>query len=149
MVDAQNNIELTVTFNAQVLAEDIYYDTLFVEHNDPDEQSPVIIPCKFTVNTNVAVLDGSHKDLRPFYIRHNPNIGIVHFTIHAPTAKKDLKIFDCLGNLVYEDNQGDIEPWYFTNGQGAKVASGVYFIVLKLKYNDHTLTFHKSLVGVK
>lgn len=151
-VDPLSNLEITVSFNAQNVADGVYYDTLFIEHNDPDEQSPVVVPCKFTVNPNVAILDGLHKNLPLFSIKHiagKGTVGIVHFNINAPDAKKELRIFDCLGNLVYEDNQGDIEPWYFTNGRGAKVASGVYFIVLKLKYKDHTQTFHKSLVGVK
>ena len=83
------------------------------------------------------------------HIPGNGNKGVVYFNINAPSTKRSLKIFNCLGNLVYEDDNGEIDPWYFTNSQGMRVASGIYFIILKLKHKNRTVTLHKTILGVK
>lgn len=150
-VDASGNIELTITFDAANIDADVYYDTLSVFHNDPDKPSPILIPVKFTVDPQVSILDIG-KDQLISGIRYVPGRGgngVVYFNVTVPSANKDLKIFNCMGNLVYEDNIGEIEPWHLTNRQGMKVASGVYLIVLKLKQNDETVTLHKTIMSIK
>ena len=132
------------TFSIEVTTDDSIYVTATAFNYETYEGA--------IVRGNVTILDGAQKNPALFKVKHMPgngNNGVVFFTINAPSAKKNLKIFNSQGNLVYEDSKGEIDPWYFTSSQGKKIASGIYFLVLKLKHKDRTATFHKTILGVK
>jgi|GEM_PF-383649 len=151
-VAALGAMDIALTFNAAGLANGVYYDTLFITHNDPDKQSPIQVPCKLTVDPGIGIIGGDGKNPLQFTITYVPgrgNGGAVYFTINTPAAKKELKVFDCFGSVVYEDTDGEIGPWYFTGRRGGKLSSGVYVAVVTVKHRGQTIQLHKRIVDVR
>jgi len=70
--------------------------------------------------------------------------GVVYFTVKAPDAKKRLSVYNCLGTLVYEDTDNDLNPWRLTIQ-----SRGVYFALLELQYRDKTVRLNKTIFVVR
>jgi len=130
----------TATFSMQVTTKDSIYVTATKFNHETYEGAIV-------TGTSGAFTNDKQYNSKTFCLHHSN--GMVQFIINAPSAKKSLTIYDCLGNLVYADNQGEIEPWRFENRCGTNAASGIYFVVLELKNSNTTVQLHRTIAGLK
>ncbi len=135
-VDAVSGIEVTVTFNAAGLENGDYYDTLKITHDDPDNQSPLVIVCKLTVTATSISGTGttqiSRVDMRCFGDR-------IYYQIPDKLKNRvmSMHIYDMKGKLVRILHNGPAAPGrYYIRldkaGVAQECAAGFYLCRMKM-----------------
>jgi hypothetical protein len=72
----------------------------------------------------------------------------VHFRFSAPeSAAIDLRVYDTRGNRVYKT--GVLQPWNLKNMRGKRVAAGMYFFILKVKYESGISKLFKANIVIQ
>ncbi|MBN2036139.1 MAG: hypothetical protein JW768_05295 [Chitinispirillaceae bacterium] len=123
-----------IVFDAAGLSEGIYHDTLFIAHNDPDQPSPLIVPCILTVSSNTGLQLAASSGRTSISCRYANNASAVFFeVIAAPGARHSVKIFDLRGHLLYEQAGYRLMPWRLTGKNGKKVGPGKYCAIVQVK----------------
>ncbi|MBN1983162.1 MAG: hypothetical protein JW795_16630, partial [Chitinivibrionales bacterium] len=109
-----------------------------------------------TSNTSISTLFISQKNSPLFVAGPAPAIETVTFCFLGKGAQKGvLKIYDPVGNIVYENNcmmrssEKAIAIWNCTNKQGKRVSSGSYLALLKMTTVSGKVETYSRTVGVK
>jgi hypothetical protein len=72
----------------------------------------------------------------------------VHFRFSAPEiTETNLRIYDTRGNRIYKT--GVLQPWNLNNMRGKRVAAGMYFFILKVKYESGISKLFKANIIIK
>ncbi len=128
-VDAVSEININVTFNSKGLVNGDYYDTLEIIHDDPDNQSPLLIYCKLIVGPT-SIGDNAHNAISKVNISCSGNRIYYQIPDRWNNKKVSIKLYNVQGKLVRT----------LLNGPAA---AGRYFVRL-----DRQGGMHKPAAGL-
>ncbi len=155
-VAALSSATLKLTIDATDLEEGDYTDTVIIEHNAPDQTTPILIPVSLKVDANTAIVEKNiDDDANLIFIAPNPAVTSVQFKLNTTRGIEcaELAVYDAVGNLVHVTGNLLLSNgnalWDLTNLDGRFVESGAYLVVAELRYRDGSVKQVRKFLGIK
>lgn len=124
-VDSIGSLAVTLTFDATNLTQGVYTDTLLVFHDARDTESPIKLPCVFTVgstgNRHVTLLGNNS------IVMHNHNL-IIHNSEKLPVS---VALYDIRGRMIVQ-NRFKPATTIIRMDNARALATGTYIYSIKI-----------------